>query len=507
MEELEYSKSANRVATVELPTGELLGSNVPDFLHKFLLILSHKTILGLVVALTVGWAVSQLITSPLLGTKGVAFIATLAAGIVLWISEALDDYVVALLVFLSWIVFDIVPPNLALSGFSTESWFFLVAALGITATVSRSGLFKRMALRLLLRVPPTYQKTYGILLFMSGILLTPLIPTAKGRVTLMTPMVNAITCAVGFKARSSHSAALNLTAYLGIGQMSFLFLTGDTAILGAWSLLPQIARSEFGWMTWVLAAFPLGVVICIISLVTLHLMFSPNAEDARSPVVSLTSVQNSLTDMGSLKRDEWFSIGILAIALGGWVSNSMHGIGETWIATGAFLIALVTGALDKETLQKNIDWSFVLFFGVICSMGVIADKLKIDIWLGTLTEPFLSLLVQSPSVFLMATVLIATVVRVFLRKTASYIFLTLALISWAPVVGVHPGILLLTIVFAAEGWFFQYQDGGYQLFYCTTGGEAFSHRQARRLMIVKFAATFVALLISVPYWRYLGLVR
>ena len=47
----------------------------------------------------------------------------------------------------------------------------------------------------------------------------------------------------------------------------------------------------------------------------------------------------------------------------------------------------------------------------------------------------------------------------------------------------------------------------YQLFYYTTGGEAFSHRQARRLMIVKFAATFVALLITVPYWRYLGLVR
>jgi hypothetical protein len=68
MEELEYSKSANRVATVELPTGELLGSNVPDFLHKFLLILSHKTILGLVVALTVGWAVSLLrasLSSPL----------------------------------------------------------------------------------------------------------------------------------------------------------------------------------------------------------------------------------------------------------------------------------------------------------------------------------------------------------------------------------------------------------------------------------------------------------
>jgi len=500
-------ESVGSTKAITITKAELYKLEFHPSFHNFLLLVRNPTFVALVLSVCIGSAVWQLPTSDLLDRRGVGFIATLSAGIVLWLSEALDDYVVALLIFLSWIVLGVAPPNIALSGFATESWFFLVAALGITATVSRSGLFKRMALRLLLRVPPTYQKTYGILLLMSGILLTPLIPTAKGRVTLMTPMVNAITRAVGFKPRSTHSAALNLTAYLGVGQMSFLFLTGDTAILGAWSLLPQMARSEFGWMTWALAAFPLGVVISIISLVTLHLMFYLKAEDAGSPVVSLTSIQKNLTDMGSLKRDEWLSIGILAVALGGWVSNSSHGIGETWIATGAFLIALVSGALNKEKLQKNIDWSFVLFFGVICSMGVIADKLKIDIWLGTLTEPFLSLLVHSPSVFLMATVLIATVVRVFLRKTASYIFLTLALISWAPIVGVHPGILLLTIVFAAEGWFFQYQDGGYQLFYCTTGGEAFSHRQARRLMIVKFAATFIALLISVPYWRYLGLVK
>ena len=181
---------------------------------------------------------SQLITSPLLGTKGVAFIVTLAAGIVLWISEALDDYVVALLVFLSWIVFDVVPPNIALSGFSTESWFFLVASVGIAATVTRSRLFTRLALRLLLRVPPTFRKTDGLLLCSVGVLLTPLVPTGKARITLMTPMLNAIIQALVFRSRSNQSAALVLAGYLGMGQMSFLFLTGSPENLGAWSLLP-----------------------------------------------------------------------------------------------------------------------------------------------------------------------------------------------------------------------------------------------------------------------------
>ena len=33
MEELKYSKSANRVATVELPTGELLGSGYSGLMY------------------------------------------------------------------------------------------------------------------------------------------------------------------------------------------------------------------------------------------------------------------------------------------------------------------------------------------------------------------------------------------------------------------------------------------------------------------------------------------
>jgi hypothetical protein len=263
MEEIEYSKNPNRIVIAQLPTSQLLGSDVPNFLHKFLVILKHKTILGLVVALTVGWTVSQLITSPLLGSKGVAFIATLAAGIVLWISEALHDYVVALMVFLSWIVFDVVPPNVALSGFSTEPWLFLVASVGIAATVKRSGFFTRLALRLLLRVPPSLRKTYGLLLFSLGPLLTPLVPTGKASISIMTPLLNAIIQALGFRERSNQSAALVLTGYLGIGQMSFVFLTGSPENLGAWSLLPTACVPYWRYLGLVASK---GGTICLLKL-------------------------------------------------------------------------------------------------------------------------------------------------------------------------------------------------------------------------------------------------
>ena len=78
-----------------------------------------------------------------LDVKGVHFLATLAVGVVLWIGDVFDDYVVGLMLLMSWVVFGIVSSKLALSGFSHSSWFFVVAALGLGAAVTKSGLLHR----------------------------------------------------------------------------------------------------------------------------------------------------------------------------------------------------------------------------------------------------------------------------------------------------------------------------------------------------------------------------
>ena len=37
--------------------------------------------------------------------------------------------------------------------------------------------------------------------------------------------------------------------------------------------------------------------------------------------------------------------------------------------------------------------------------------------------------------------------------------------------------------------------------------KAFSHAQARKLMIAKFFVSLLAIALSIPYWRMLGLIR
>ena len=65
-------------------------------------------------------------------------------------------------------------------------------------------------------------------------------------------------------------------------------------------------------------------------------------------------------------------------------------------------------------------------------------------------------------------------------------------------IGIHPGIILLTICMATECFLLPYQDGPYQIAYSSTDGQAFSHVQARKVLIAKFIATLAALALSIP---------
>jgi hypothetical protein len=52
-----------------------------------------------------------------------------------------------------------------------------------------------------------------------------------------------------------------------------------------------------------------------------------------------------------------------------------------------------------------------------------------------------------------------------------------------------------------------YQLDVYQIAYFGTGEQGFSHAQGRRFMVAKLAVSLLAIAVSVPWWRALGLVR
>ena len=482
-----------------------LNTQTPVRIASFRLLPHNKTFFPLALALIVGWAIGHMPAPYLLDEKGTQFLGTLIAAIVLWASQLFDDYLVGLMLLLSWLVLNVVPPEIALSGFSQSSWFFALSAMGMGAAVNKSGVLNRIAMKWLRFLKPNY-KLYTWVFAAFGFLITPLVPEVKARIVLAVPLARAISERIGFQAGSNEAAGLSLASYSGSSQMTFMFLTGSTYCLIGWSVLPYSARIEFNWAMWALSALPAGILFFVVLLLSI-LVFFPISEDDQSKFVSQKESVPSRHDNQPLTREEWLTLLILSLALLGWVSKPLHGIHEPWIAFTALLTFAASGILDKKTFKNNVDWPLIMFFGVVYGMGGICTHLKVDRWLASLLDPVFSAVSFHPLAFLLATLIAVYLIRFFLAKPPAVILAMLLFLPASYSVGIHPGVLLITIILGVETWILPYQNPSYLLAYSSTEGKAFTHAQGRKLMLAKFFASIIAVAISVPYWKLLGLIH
>ena len=93
-----------------------------------------------------------------------------------------------------------------------------------------------------------------------------------------------------------------------------------------------------------------------------------------------------------------------------------------------------------------------------------------------------------------------------LRPNPIALLLGVALFPTAASAGIDPWVVMFTVMLANNLWLYPQQNVLYQTAYYGTGERAFSHEQARPFALVYPAFVLVAILVSIPYWRWLGLI-
>jgi anion transporter len=330
------------------------------------------------------------------------------------------------------------------------------------------------------------------------------LPTGKARTAVAVPISQSVSDAAGFLPRSNGSAAISLAAFVGFSQMSFMFLTGSELGLIGWNFLPPAMKGEFGWLSWFVAAVLPALCVIIFMLFSIRVLF-PLTREEKERLTALTA--HPLTKSGPLTRNEWTTLATLLLTLAGWLTTSFHGINEAWVALAAVIVLLLTGALDKKGFKQGIDWGLVMFFGALNSMAVVAEHTRVSSWFVSLSGSLLGQLAGAPASFLVGMCLLIFGVRFLLRKTPTAALLAVTFLPLSDLAGIHPGVVVVVGIMATECFLFGYQDGPYQIAYGANGGKAFSHGQACKVLAAKYLATLLAVTVSVPYWRFLGLIR
>jgi anion transporter len=420
--------------------------------------------------------------------------------LIFWVFRVLPDYGVALLFGMIIILTKLDSAQTVMGGFASTTWFMTLGVLGLGTAITGSGLFYRLSLHLVRLFPLSFYWQI-IATGIMGVVVMALIPQQTARTVITSQMLVNLSESLGYKTPSKASTGLFTASFLGLGQLGFLFLTGSTTSLIAWGLMPDDVREQFTWGYWFLAALPPTLAVIVIILACSILLYRPEVQ----PKISYTMVQTQLEILGRLSHKEWISLGVLCFTVVGWLTTSYHGVDGAWIALIAFATLVNTGTLDWSAMRKSIDWELMIYMGVTLSLPTLMKQAKIDQWLVDWLSPLILPFVDSPAWLFIVIALLTYALKLVFTSFLAVVTLCVALLPLSIDVGMSPWIIAMIILIASEVWFFPYQVDWHMLAYSTTDGKGFSYPLMCRINPVYAVAYIVALVLAIPYWRYLGL--
>jgi len=460
---------------------------------------------------TAGWLLAIIVPALLLffirqdptlpATHSRYFLAILASVAVMWMFRLLPDFIPVLFGLLAMIIFGVAPPQTILSGFASDSFFMAISVLGLGTVIRSSGLGFRILL-LLIGARPQSRWWHNFCVFMVGLVLTPVIPSANGRIAIVSSFVNELLGSLSGRTRQRAAGRLTVSTLAGASIFSAIFLSSKSINFLMFGYLPAQEQLRFQWVYWLVAASVAGVALLLFFLVAWSVIFRT---ESRSTLCR-TTVRGQLSLLGPLSGAEIAALaGVFAFGIS-LATSSIHRIEVPWIALSVLFGLLMFGFLDRAAFRSSIDWSFLFFLGGLIGIVRTMREVGVDQWLAGKCAWLTTYMVSDLSLFILLLTLLIFAVRLILPINATaVIFLTL-LMPAAQVSGVNPWIIGFMVLFLAETYFLPYQ-ASYYLQYCSLTGHGHPSEDARlvpfNLMII--AMKVAAIYISLPWWRFLGL--
>jgi di/tricarboxylate transporter len=283
--------------------------------------------------------------------------------------------------------------------------------------------------------------------------------------------------------------------------MAGLFLTGSSVGLLVHGLLPDAIRLEFGFARWFIAALPLHLLLFAGGLLGVVWLYRPSGT-AANPGDRL-ALQRAV--LGPMRSDEKLCLAVLIGLIAGFLSEPWHGINGAWLGVGALVVLALGRALDTTMVRTGVNWPFLLFFGAISSLATVFTTLGIDTWLGARLAGLIQSMALGSLPFCLALAVVGFCLSFIVRWQAAAPLLTLVALPAAAAAQVHPFLVALVALVSTQVWFLPYQSTVYLALYHGSG-ECFSHAHARALAWLWGGLVLVAIALSMPVWRLMGLV-
>lgn len=431
----------------------------------------------------------------------VIFLAIFTATVAMWVCNLTDDYIPALFALLATLLAGLVPAQVILSGFASDGFMMALSTLALGTVVVSSGLGYRVML-LLLRRLPNRQGWHHAGLFATGLALTPLIPTANGRIALLAPFYADMADSLGLARQGRASTRLALGCFNGATLFSAVFITSKSVNFAIFGLLSPQGQDALQGAGWLLA-----------SLVTAALLLAAHAvlawlgcRNAEHPRLSPGHVAEQSALLGPLNPRERAALAGIAFMVTGIVTTSLHKVQAPWIGFAMLFGLLLVGTLDKKELKEKVDWTFLLYLSGITGIVAAFEHLGLDRALGAHLPVLGDLMRERFGLFALLLFVLVNLVRLAVPSNAASVVLATILMPLAQVHGVNEWLVGFMILVFADAWWFPYQCSYYlQLQQMNAQAALYGERRFLLLNALLNLARLLAVYASFPWWEALGL--
>ena len=477
---------------------------------------------GLSAALAALVAVMLMPPPPGLPQAGQAMLAILAFAVVVWMTEALDYAVsavviAALMIFLLAFLPDAAKPTgpdigtaaalgFALSGFSNSAVALVAAACFIAAAMTATGLDKRIALFVLSKVDA---KANHIVLgaMVVGFLLAFIVPSTTARVACLVPIMMGFILAFKVDKRSRFAGLLVMTAAQTASVWNIGIKTAAAQNMVAIGFIEKQFHTTITWTEWFIAGAPFSAVLSIALYFIMTRMMRPETEEIAG---GQATVRQQLAALGPMTLREWKLLAITLTLLCFWATEKLlhdFDTSSTTIAAIGLMLVPRLGVMDWKESQRAFPWGTVVLFAIGISIGTALLRTNAAGWLANLIVQNLGLQNATAFAILMMLSLFLIVIHLgfasatALASTMIPIVISVLMAVKTPGINVVGMTMLLQFV-VSFGFILPVNAPQNMIAY---GTDTFEARDfVRTGLVITLVATVLLVIFSFTYWSWMG---
>ncbi|GGI87621.1 SLC13 family permease [Shewanella gelidii] len=304
---------------------------------------------------------------------GQAMFAIFCTAIVLWISEAVPNYLTSLMVIIAMVLTGVLPEKVAYAQLGHPIMWLNILSFILASMLVSSGAARRFALWFICRFGTSATPIFYSFMVIN-LVLSAFISATTAKAAILMPIFMVIAAVYGARGgnhKNHFGRNLVLQNLLQINLCAGAFVTGSGANLLAASLIAGAIGGSFFFADWMIVALPIVVCMIVIGWLLATRIFFPLSEEERLPQIEggMERLQQELRSMGRISAREIRSLGIFITILFFWATDRYHGVSATAVAFIGAIVALSPRIGVINWNQVDVPWHLLLFSAGAYTLG------------------------------------------------------------------------------------------------------------------------------------------